>query len=104
MKEVKIAGIAIDRASNTPVVLLRDVEEKKKVLPIWIGPVEAEAISQGLKNEKFSRPLTHDLLLNVLKGLKVNIAKVVVSSFKSDTTTLAIFTFKCFKGFKSKYC
>jgi bifunctional DNase/RNase len=85
LKEVKIAGIAIDRTSNTPVVLLRDVEEKKKVLPIWIGPVEAEAISQGLKNEKFSRPLTHDLLLNVLKGLKVIIAKVVVSDLKDDT-------------------
>ena len=85
MREVKIAGIAIDRNSNTPVVLLRDIKEKKSVLPIWIGPFEAEAISQGLKNEHFKRPLTHDLLLNVLKGLKVDIAKVVVSDLKDDT-------------------
>lgn len=85
MREVKIAGIAIDRTSNTPVVLLRDVQEKKKVLPIWIGPFEAEAISQGLKDEKFKRPLTHDLLLNMLKGLKVDISKVVVSDLKDDT-------------------
>ena len=100
MKEVKIAGIAIDRTSNTPVVLLRDVEEKKKVLPIWIGPVEAEAISQGLKNEKFNRPLTHDLLLNVLKGLKVNISKVVVSDLKDDTYFAEIYLKKDNEIFK----
>ncbi len=100
MKEVKIAGIAIDRTSNTPVVLLREVEERKKVLPIWIGPVEAEAISQGLKNEKFNRPLTHDLLLNVLKGLKVNISKVVVSDLKDDTYFAEIYLKKDNEIFK----
>ncbi len=100
MKEVKIAGIAIDRTSNTPVVLLREVEERKKVLPIWIGAPEAEAISQGLKNEKFNRPLTHDLLLNVLKGLKVNISKVVVSELKDDTYFAEIYLKKDNEIFK----
>ncbi|MEO0292655.1 MAG: bifunctional nuclease family protein [candidate division WOR-3 bacterium] len=100
MIEVKIAGIAIDRTSNTPVVLLRDVTEKKRVLPIWIGPFEAEAISQGLKNEKFKRPLTHDLILNVLKGLKVEISKVVVSGLKDDTYFAEIYLKKDNEIFK----
>ena len=81
-------------------VLLREVEERKKVLPIWIGPVEAEAISQGLKNEKFNRPLTHDSLLNVLKGLKVNISKVVVSDLKDDTYFAEIYLKKDNEIFK----
>jgi len=85
MIEVEIAGIAIDKASNSPVVLLRDVKEKKRILPIWIGPYEAEAISQGLRGEKFKRPLTHDLILSMLRGLKVDISEVVVSTLKNDT-------------------
>ncbi len=85
MIEVEIAGIAVDKTSNLPVVLLRDVKEKNWVLPIWIGPFEAEAISQGLRGEKFKRPLTHDLFLNVLKGLKVNVSEVIVSALEDDT-------------------
>ncbi|MCK4421659.1 bifunctional nuclease family protein [candidate division WOR-3 bacterium] len=85
MVEVEIAGIAIDKASNSPVVLLRDKKERKRVLPIWIGPYEAEAISQGLRGEKFKRPLTHDLILSMLRGLKVDISEVVVSSLEDDT-------------------
>ncbi len=85
MVEVEIAGIAIDKSSNSPVVLLRDIDEKNRILPIWIGPYEAEAISQGLRGEKYKRPLTHDLILSILRGLKVNISEVVVSSLKDDT-------------------
>lgn len=85
MIEVEIAGIAVDKASNSPVVLLRDKEDTNRVLPIWIGPFEAEAISQGLRGKKFKRPLTHDLLLNVLRGLKVEISEVVVSSLENNT-------------------
>ncbi|MCK4571453.1 MAG: bifunctional nuclease family protein [Candidatus Stahlbacteria bacterium] len=85
MIKVEIAGIAIDKASNSPVVLLRDIKEKKRILPIWIGPYEAEAISQGLRGEKFKRPLTHDLILSILRGLKVDISEVVVSSLTDDT-------------------
>lgn len=85
MIEVEIAGIAIDKTSNSPVVLLRDKKEKNRILPIWIGPFEAEAISQGLREQKFKRPLTHDLILSILKGLKVDISEVVVSDLKDDT-------------------
>jgi bifunctional DNase/RNase len=83
--KVEIAGIAIDKTSNSPVVLLREMSEKKRILPIWIGPYEAEAISQGLRGEKFKRPLTHDLILDILRGLKVDVSEVVVSSLEDDT-------------------
>lgn len=85
MIKVEIAGIAIDKTSNSPVVLLREMREKKRILPIWIGPYEAEAISQGLRGEKFKRPLTHDLILDILRGLKVDVSEVVVSSLEDDT-------------------
>lgn len=85
MIKVEIAGIAIDKTSNSPVVLLREMSEKKRILPIWIGPYEAEAISQGLRGEKFKRPLTHDLILDILRGLKVDVSEVVVSSLEDDT-------------------
>jgi bifunctional DNase/RNase len=58
--EMKIAGITIDPITSTPIVILKDLEEKKAI-PIWIGLFEASAIATQLESITFSRPMTHDL-------------------------------------------
>jgi uncharacterized protein len=66
------------------VVILRE-EEGERVLPIWIGPGEASAIAMHLADMKFSRPLTHDLLVSVLKGLGGRLDRVVISRVADAT-------------------
>jgi uncharacterized protein len=82
--EVKVQSLGLDRASNTPVVILRE-EEGERVLPIWIGPGEASAIAMHLADMKFSRPLTHDLLVSVLNGLGGRLDRVVISRVTDAT-------------------
>jgi len=85
--EVKVQSLGLDRASNTPVVILRELEGER-VLPIWIGPGEASAIAMQLADMKFSRPLTHDLILSVLKELGGRLSRVVITRV-SDSTYFA---------------
>ena len=68
MIEVTVASLGLDRTTNTPVVILRE-KEGAGVLPIWIGPAEASAIAMELQGMKAQRPLTHDLLKQILVGL-----------------------------------
>jgi uncharacterized protein len=82
--EVKVQSLGLDRASNTPVVILQELEGER-VLPIWIGPGEASAIAMQLADMKFSRPLTHDLLLSVLRGLGGTLDRVVISRVADST-------------------
>jgi uncharacterized protein len=82
--EVKVQSLGLDRASNTPVVILRE-REGERVLPIWIGPGEASAIAMHLADMKFSRPLTHDLLVSVLGGLGGRLERVVISRVADAT-------------------
>ena len=65
--QVSVQSLGLDRASNTPVVILQE-HGGERVLPIWIGPGEASAIAMELADMKFSRPLTHDLLASVVGG------------------------------------
>jgi hypothetical protein len=74
----------MDRSSNTPVVILRELDGER-VLPIWIGPGEASAIAMQLAEMKFGRPLTHDLLVAVLKGLGGALRKVVITRVEENT-------------------
>ena len=85
--EVKVQSLGLDRASNTPVVILQELEGER-VLPIWIGPGEASAIAMRLAEMDFSRPLTHDLLMAVLRGLGGTLERVVISRV-SDSTYFA---------------
>ena len=85
--EVKVQSLGLDRASNTPVVILQELEGDR-VLPIWIGPGEASAIAMQLADMKFSRPLTHDLLVSAVKGLGGRLKRVVISRV-SDSTYFA---------------
>lgn len=82
--EVKVQSLGLDRASNTPVVILQELDGER-VLPIWIGPGEASAIAMQLADMKFSRPLTHDLLLSVLRGLGGTLRRVVISRVTDST-------------------
>src|SRR5271157_1879221 len=63
LKEMKVAGITVDPFTNTPIVILKDLEEKDD-LPIWIGLLEASSIATALENIQTPRPMTHDLLKN----------------------------------------
>jgi ABC-type sugar transport system permease subunit len=84
MIEVKVQSLGLDRASNTPVVILQE-KGGGRVLPIWIGPGEASAIAMQLADMKFSRPLTHDLLLSVVKGMGQRLASFVKTSIYLPT-------------------
>ncbi len=76
--EVKVQSLGLDRSTNTPVVILQELEGDR-VLPIWIGPGEASAIAMHLAEMQFSRPLTHDLLVSVLRGLGGVVQKVIIT-------------------------
>ena len=82
--QVSVQSLGLDRASNTPVVILQE-HDGERVLPIWIGPGEASAIAMELANMKFSRPLTHDLLASVVGGLGGALQKVIISRVKENT-------------------
>lgn len=86
--EVTVQSLGLDRSSNTPVVILRE-KEGGRVLPIWIGPGEASAIAMELAGMKFSRPLTHDLIVAAIAGLggvlhRVNITRVVENTYYAE--------------------
>jgi bifunctional DNase/RNase len=82
--EVRVANLGLDRTTNTPVVILQE-REGERVLPIWIGPGEASAIAMELAHVKFSRPLTHDLLKQVIVGLGAELRKVIITQVKDNT-------------------
>jgi len=82
--EVRVKSLGLDRASNTPVVILEEMDGER-VLPIWIGPGEASAIAMHLADMKFSRPLTHDLILDVLKGMGGRLSRVVITRVADST-------------------
>lgn len=82
--EVKVQSLGLDRTTNTPVLILQE-KEGERVLPIWIGPGEASAIAMQLADWSFSRPLTHDLLVSVMKGLGGTMDRVVISRVEDNT-------------------
>ncbi|MFQ6046628.1 MAG: bifunctional nuclease family protein [Gemmatimonadales bacterium] len=84
MIEVTVAHLGLDRATNTPVVILQE-REGERVLPIWIGPSEASAIAMELAGVKFSRPLTHDLVKQVIVGLGGELKRVLITRVKENT-------------------
>ncbi|MBC7221551.1 bifunctional nuclease family protein [Candidatus Bipolaricaulota bacterium] len=76
MREVVVAGIAVDQESGGPVLLLRDPTEKDRFVPLRIGEAEAVSIMLGLRGESAPRPLAHDLLLQVLSALEAVLEEV----------------------------
>src|SRR5229473_1778585 len=82
--EVKIRGLMMDPVTNMPVVVLKETSGSG-ILPIWVGVYEANAIALEIEKVQTPRPMTHDLLKNVLLGLEVRVQKVVVNDLKDDT-------------------
>jgi bifunctional DNase/RNase len=82
--EMKIRGLMVDPVTNMPIVVLKDVNGNA-VLPIWVGVYEANAIALEIEKVTTPRPMTHDLIRNLLFGLEAGVKKVVVSDLKDDT-------------------
>jgi bifunctional DNase/RNase len=85
--EMTIKGLMVDPITNTPIVILRD-HDGQRVLPIWVGIFEANAIALQIENVSTPRPMTHDLLRNVIRDLKATVDRIVVYDFQ-DTTFYA---------------
>jgi hypothetical protein len=82
--EMKIRGLMMDPVTNMPIVVLKDVNGTA-ILPIWVGIYEANAIALEIEKVATPRPMTHDLIRNILFGLEAGVKKVVVSDLKEDT-------------------
>ena len=92
MIEMKVAGIALDAATRHPIILLRDASERR-ALPIYIGQDQARAIINALENQAPPRPLTHDLMANILEEWEMVLERVVIHSLQ-DNTFFAILTLR----------
>jgi len=82
--EMKIRGLMMEPVTNMPIVILKDVGGDA-VLPIWVGIYEANAIALEIEKVTTPRPMTHDLLKNLLIGLDASVRKVVVNELRDDT-------------------
>ncbi len=82
--EMTIKGLMVDPVTNMPIVILRD-KDGQRVLPIWVGIFEANAIALQIENVATPRPMTHDLLRNVIQDLKATVQKVVVCDLQDNT-------------------
>ena len=82
--EMKIRGLMMDPVTNMPIVILKDVNGNA-VLPIWVGVYEANAIALEIEKVSTPRPMTHDLIKNLLLGLHTSVSKVVVNDLRDDT-------------------
>ena len=82
--EMKVRGLALDPVSNMPIIILRDDEEKRS-LPIWVGIYEANAIALELEKISTPRPMTHDLIKNILESVDAKVEKIVVNDLRDNT-------------------
>jgi uncharacterized protein len=82
--EMNIKGLMVDPITNMPIVILRD-KEGDRVLPIWVGIFEANAIALQIENITTPRPMTHDLLRNVIHDLRASVQKIVVCDLQENT-------------------
>jgi len=82
--EMTIKSLMVDPITNTPIVILRD-KDGQKVLPIWVGIFEANAIALQIENIATPRPMTHDLLRNVIHDLNASVQKIVVCDLQENT-------------------
>ncbi|HEX7502248.1 MAG TPA: bifunctional nuclease family protein, partial [Acidobacteriota bacterium] len=82
--EVNLVGLIMDQVSKSPVMVLKALNEKK-VIPIWIGMNEANAIAMELENVCSPRPMTHDLLKSVMGNLEANLSRVIITDIVENT-------------------
>ncbi len=84
MVEMRVAGIALDAASRSPIVLLRDPSGRRQV-PIWIDQAQAQNILSGLNREKPTRPLSHDLMASLMEAAGLRLEKVIIHTIEDNT-------------------
>src|SRR5262249_18108171 len=82
--EMSIKGLMVDPLTNMPIVILRD-QDGQRVLPIWVGIFEANAIALQIENIPTPRPMTHDLLRNIIQDLRASVQKIVVCDLQENT-------------------
>src|SRR5882724_10270387 len=82
--EMKVTGLTIDPFTNMPIIIIKDLDDKSAV-PIWIGLIEASAIATELEQIQLSRPMTHDLLKNILNEVGVHFKKIEICDLKDNT-------------------
>jgi bifunctional DNase/RNase len=82
--EMNIKGLMIDPITNMPIIILRD-QEGQRILPIWVGVFEANAIALQIENVQTPRPMTHDLLKNIIDDLSAEVERIVVTELKENT-------------------
>ena len=84
MIEMQVMGIALDTRTGSPIVVLHD-KDNRRALPIWIGSAEASAIIRKIENIPATRPMTHDLIVNMIKDLKCEISRIEIYDVSDDT-------------------
>jgi hypothetical protein len=84
LRKATIAGLTLDPASNTPIIILK-TEDDDQTVPIWIGLLEATSIASALQHVRYERPMTHDLFKNFGDELKISIARVEVCDLRDNT-------------------
>lgn len=84
MIELQLVGVRVELPTNQPIVLLKE-REGERYLPIWIGPVEATAIALGMQGIETQRPMTHDLMRDLLQGLGITVERIVITELREGT-------------------
>jgi bifunctional DNase/RNase len=82
--ELQLVGVRVELPTNQPIVLLKE-REGERYLPIWIGPVEATAIALGMQGVETPRPLTHDLMRDLLQSLGITVERIVITELRDGT-------------------
>lgn len=88
--EARVHGLILEKKTQQNIVVLRE-SDGERILPIWIGPSEAQAIRRMLAGESFPRPLTHDLMVLAIEGLHARVTRVVISDLRENTFFASIF-------------
>ncbi|MBI3815640.1 MAG: bifunctional nuclease family protein [Nitrospinae bacterium] len=84
MLEMKVDGLTLDPLTNMPIITLKDITGKK-ILPIWVGIFEANAIALQMEKVATPRPMTHDLIKNILDGMEVKVIHIIVNDLRDNT-------------------
>lgn len=98
MIQMKVTGLTIDPFTNMPIIILKDLEEKM-ALPIWIGLIEASSIATELEKIHLARPMTHDLVKNILNELEVKVERVEINDLADNTFYSTIYLTSTIKTF-----
>ena len=90
MIEMRVMGIALDTRTGSPIVVLHD-KDNRKALPIWIGSAEASAIIRKIENLTVARPMTHDLIIDIIKQTGYTLDKIEISDVEKETYYATLF-------------